>query len=229
MSVNFDENSFGSHSFISEYDPNPLLSLSKRKRRVSTTIPTEDKSQKPLATVPVHTQVLPQQLPSNAITEQDSTISTEGHKERKRLKKKKREKLRQKLLRQDKKKKKKHKCSDIENCKHRKHHKKHRKHKKHHEKNKEERLENKNIQNQLEQPEPPPNDEEDDEEMADEQNEIVTTSEYSNELDAADNYNDDIPNPEDEVTMDDIVEATKTKVIIVYLVVVCPIGSINEI
>jgi hypothetical protein len=107
---------------------------------------------------------------------------TESHKERKRLKKKKREKLKQKLLHEDKKKKKKHKCTD-EYCKHKKHHKKHRKHKKHH--HYDEKKDEKPVQT------------------------VEVEDSDSNERE--DEEDSSIFNPEDEVTMDDIVEATKEK------------------
>ncbi|XP_030764449.1 protein winged eye isoform X2 [Sitophilus oryzae] len=135
VSVEFDDGDSGKISLqdirllppnypIVEYDPNPLLSLSKRKRRTSTSVSTEDKHQ------PIETS----QTPQNPIAKQtiapeqstpnptESTLTEDHHREKKRQKKKKREKI-----------KKKHKCCE-EFCKHKKHHKKHKKHKKHHDK-----------------------------------------------------------------------------------------------
>lgn len=208
--------------FFAEYDPNPLLSLSKRKRRVSTCVSTEEKSQKTPITVSLPAHPIPQsslQMISEK-GDQESTTSNDSYKERKRLKKKKREKLRQKLLRQDKKKKKKHKCNDIENCKHRRHHKKHRKHKKHHEKNKAERMTVSLVINEDEHKELV-EDEVEDDTLIDDAIETSDVQQYSSEtIDEA--YKDGIPDAEDEVTMDDIVEASKSKVIqkaVIYIFV----------
>lgn len=103
--------------FVSEYDPNPLQSLNKRKRPLSQGAPSD------------HEKVV------------DSTMTS---KERKRLKKMRKDKVRLQsspdhaqdsfaptsMLERKHKDKKKHKCQD-DLCKHRKH-KKRRKHKKHH-------------------------------------------------------------------------------------------------
>lgn len=104
---------------LSEYDPNPLQSLNKRKRPLSQGAPSDH-----------------EKTSSNVV---DSTIKS---KERKRLKKIRKDKLRlqsspdhaqdsfQGATMLERKHKKKHKCQD-DLCKHRKH-KKRRKHKKHH-------------------------------------------------------------------------------------------------
>lgn len=96
--------------------------------------------------------------------------------------------MKQKLL--DKKKHKKHKCVD-QFCKHKKHHKKHRKHKKHH-------------HHEVESSESASNAEE---------SEIKSKTEdvlVEREAEEADST---CPNPEDEVTMDDIIEATQTNAV----------------
>lgn len=131
--------------FVSEYDPNPLLSLSKRRRRASTSVSTEEKAPK----TPQMTFHLQQLVTSAPHVDQDvekenkdvnKAFAVEAtRKEKKRLKKKKRQKMKHELLHhEDKKKKKKHKCEICaeDNCEHRKH-KKRRKHRKHHEKDKE--------------------------------------------------------------------------------------------
>lgn len=202
---------------VAEYDPNPLLSLSKRKRRVSTSVSTDEKSQKNPITVSLPSRSIPQPLPQVIAPDkgdQESTTSSDNYRERKRLKKKKREKMRQKLLRQDKKKKKKHKCNDVENCKHRKH-KKHRKRKKHHEKNKEERQEESMLVEELEPEEATQDEVDDDEELVEDDIEMAVSHGYSNEIHEGEefvSYSNDVPNAEDEVTMDDIFEATQSKV-----------------
>lgn len=113
----------------------------------------------------------------------------EKYKEKKRLKKKKREKLKQKLIHENntRKKKKKHKCND-ENCKHKKHHKKHRKHKKHHNREINEDVVKESI--------------------------IVPEIVQQQEPEEVDDFEqiDVIPNPDDEVTMDDILESKSNKV-----------------
>ncbi|XP_018573680.1 protein winged eye isoform X2 [Anoplophora glabripennis] len=181
---------------IIEYDPNPLLSLCKRRRRTSTSVSTEDKTKTQInvALPQVESQKPPKDLEVEKENKDVNKPSREQHKEKKRLKKKKREKLRQKLMHEDKKKKKKHKCND-ENCKHKKHHKKHRKHKKHHDKVRNEPVE----QNEVEEVE-----EVEDvvEELSSEQNEEVEEVIEDYEI---------VANPEDEVTMDDIIKATKSK------------------
>lgn len=175
-----------------EYDPNPLLSLSKRRRRTSASISTEERrlSQNQCVFSPEPTQE--SNVKDMAIFENKEleTIDSEVHRERKRLKKRKRDKLKQKLLHDDKKKKRKHKCLET-HCKHRKHHKKHRKHKKHH--------------HCVDLP------------LAEDKNENVPNVE-SFEDTTETNDTEEFPeyqivmNPEDEVTMDDIIEANKTKV-----------------
>ncbi|KAJ3646267.1 hypothetical protein Zmor_023861 [Zophobas morio] len=176
---------------IIEYDPNPLLSLSKRRRRTSTSVSAEDRRQstQQLVAQPVTSSV---SLKPIAEVEKDpekenkdtNKPDVESHKERKRLKKKKRDKLKQKLLHEDKKKKKKHKCTD-EYCKHKKHHKKHRKHKKHH--HYDDSKEVKIVQSV------------DNQDCDSESNDRGEEEEDSS-----------VFNPEDEVTMDDILEAKKS-------------------
>lgn len=116
-------------------------------------------------------------------------IDPDLYRERKRLKKRKREKLKQKLLHEEKKKKKKHKCVDS-HCKHKKHHKKHRKHKKHHH--------SKEVVEEQEKIEAFNGEE------AEENSTETNDTEFSE-------YQI-VPNPEDEVTMDDIIESKKSKV-----------------
>ncbi|XP_044253673.1 protein winged eye isoform X2 [Tribolium madens] len=172
---------------IIEYDPNPLLSLSKRRRRTSTSVSTEERRQVPVQQPPPPITTVEPLKPIPEIekdTEKENKDinkpDTESHKERKRLKKKKREKLKQRLLHEDKKKKKKHKCTD-EFCKHKKHHKKHRKHKKHHHYD-----EKKDVQ-------------------------VVQSIEVpdcdSESVERVEEDDSSVFNPEDEVTIDDIIEA----------------------
>ncbi|KYB26014.1 protein winged eye isoform X2 [Tribolium castaneum] len=172
---------------IIEYDPNPLLSLSKRRRRTSTSVSTEERQkvppqqpQPPIRTIEPLKPIPEIEKDTEKENQDINKPDTESHKERKRLKKKKREKLKQKLLHEDKKKKKKHKCTD-EFCKHKKHHKKHRKHKKHHHY----------------------------EEKKDEQ--VVQPIEVpdcdSESVERGEEDDSSVFNPEDEVTMDDIIEA----------------------
>lgn len=103
------------------------------------------------------------------------------------MKKRKRDKLKQKLLHADKKKKKKHKCESSD-CKHRKHHKKHRKHKKHHH--------SKEVV-------------EKEEEKAEVFNGEAEEEEEENSTET--NESEELANPEDEVTMDDIIESNNKK------------------
>lgn len=180
-----------------------MLSLSKRRRRTSTA---EDKLQRTNQAVSVKQMESSQRMSSEDVVkdqniekENKNTNKTESdsHRERKRLKKRKREKLKEKLQHESKKKKRKHRCND-ENCKHKRHHKKHRKHKKHHH-NKEAEVEVK-PEDVSEVPEA-----EDDEgrETEDEQQDsFEETSEEFAEYEV-------IGNPEDEVTMDDILEDKK--------------------
>ncbi|CAG9812501.1 unnamed protein product [Phaedon cochleariae] len=142
VSVEFDDGDSGTIALedirllpsdypIIEYDPNPLLSLCKRRRRASTSVSTEEKTKPFTATlVPVNPQQ--SQPPTEEKTAQDIDELNEKLRDKKRTKRKKHKKLRRKLMNDEKKKKKKHKCK-YENCKHRKHHKKHRRHKKSHE------------------------------------------------------------------------------------------------
>ncbi|KAK5641574.1 hypothetical protein RI129_010121 [Pyrocoelia pectoralis] len=194
---------------IIEYDPNPLLSLSKRRRRISATSGLVDErrlsqclssvsSPIPVISEPVKVKISDTEKENKDTNKPE--VSLEELRERKRLKKKKREKLKQKLAHDDKKKKRKHKCTD-ENCKHKKHHKKHRKHKKHHHKEETET-----------QPEPEPEVETVTTEKIDaiengDENDNVFTEESS---DVFPEYQP-VVNPEDEVTMDDILEAKSKK------------------
>lgn len=125
--------------FISEYDPNPLLSLSKRRRRTSVNSTTEEKrltQTNPIPSTPILPTVESPKV-THSIAEKENTDTNkqdtliDSHKERKKLKKRRRDKYKKLLFKDDKAKKKKHRCCD-EHCKHRKHHKKHKKHKKHH-------------------------------------------------------------------------------------------------
>ncbi|KAK9883442.1 hypothetical protein WA026_001619 [Henosepilachna vigintioctopunctata] len=114
---------------VMEYDPNPLLSLSKRKRRTSSSTTSNATERRPtqissieetqeLELIPIEVKAEPQE-------------DEESHKERKRLKKKKKEKIKLRQVDNEKKKRKKRKHSQDES-KHKKHRKKHRKHKKNH-------------------------------------------------------------------------------------------------
>ncbi|KRT84880.1 hypothetical protein AMK59_1141, partial [Oryctes borbonicus] len=186
---------------IIEYDPNPLLSLSKRRRRTSTA---EDKQRANQSasnkTMEPSQSTSSQEIVKDQDVEKENKdtnkVDSDSHRERKRLKKRKREKLREKLQRETKKKKRKHKCSD-ENCKHKKHHKKHRKHRKHHHKMEEE--------TKLEATEIPDGDDNENRETEDEQQDSF--EENSEELPEY----EVVGNPEDEVTMDDILEDKKKK------------------
>lgn len=190
--------------------------MSKRRRRASTSVSTEEKVQKPAQqiTVTLVQPAIQNFSPTFQLDKENKEIkkASDSYKEKKRLKKKKREKIRQKLMHEDKKKKKKHKCDD-ENCKHRKHHKKHRKHKKHHEKTKVEDKEE-IIEESVQ---------EDIDELIEDTSETVDDVEEftaeSNEPEELEGYHDAVANPEDEVTMDDIIEATQTKVrnVLVYI------------
>lgn len=192
-------------SFV-EYDPNPLLSLSKRKRRASTSVSIEERL--PLKAEAPREQRKPEMVQSEKIVEvTQSEIST--HKERKKLKKHKKDKLRLKVLCESKKKKKKHRCVE-DNCKHRKHHKKHRKRKKHHHGSREregnpEKIEEEEViieesvnEGRASTPE----------ELNTEQREESTTDE--NTMESYDGFQEYVvANPEDEVTLDDVLEAKK--------------------
>lgn len=164
---------------VLEYDPNPLQSLSKRRRRTSTSVSTEERR----PSLPEPSTVEPE-LPT--VKENKEQIDPDVYRERKRLKKRKRDKLKQKLLHTDKKKKKKHKCESSD-CKHRKHHKKHRKHKKHHH--------SKEVVEK----------EEDKVEV------LNGGAEEEEENSTETNESEELPNPEDEVTMDDIIESNNKK------------------
>lgn len=134
---------------VLEYDPNPLLSLSKRRRRTSVNSVTEEKKatvQKIVAPIIALVQQEPLKT-SNSLAEKENTdinrqVDANSHRERKKLKKRRKEKLKKMMCHDEKKKKRKHRCCE-EHCKHRKHHKKHRKHKKHHHRVENEELVNK--------------------------------------------------------------------------------------
>ncbi|KAB0793104.1 hypothetical protein PPYR_12724 [Photinus pyralis] len=189
---------------IIEYDPNPLLSLSKRRRRISATSGSvgERRLSQCLSSISSPPPVINEPIKAKTSdTEKENKdankpeTSAEEQRERKRLKKKKRDKLKQKLAHDDRKKKKKHKCTE-ENCKHKKHHKKHRRHKKHHHKE------------ESETPTEPPA------EIEVEKSPIEVSIEKEDEPE--DEFNEDpeyqpIVNPEDEVTLDDILEAKSKK------------------
>lgn len=139
------------YCFLSEYDLNPLLTLSKRRRQTSVNSAEDKKGNTSISSTTsseLNNSIHP--LPKIATgldtfvsTSEQSQLEAEfSHRERKRLKKHKKDKLKKMLSRSGdensnvedfiRKKKKKHKCCD-DHCKHRKHHKKHhRKHKRHH-------------------------------------------------------------------------------------------------
>ncbi|CAH2011163.1 unnamed protein product [Acanthoscelides obtectus] len=196
-----------SSDFLEQYDPNPLLSLCKRRRRTSTSVSTEEKSPKqpPHVTVIIPSQVSPSSTVPDIEKNDNDTKPVDSYKEKKRLKKKKKEK---KLSHDAKKKKKKHRCTCTdENCKHKRHHKKHRKHKRHHEK-RESRHEPRDQVAATEG---------DDEVEELEEEDVDTGEEIREEEDMEDAVVDvegeaSICNSEDEVTMDDISKANgKTK------------------
>lgn len=172
---------------FTEYDPNPLLSLSKRRRRASTSVSTEERRLSVPAPSPMEQEVKAKELASVRETTEAEQVDPELYRERKRLKKRKREKK----LHEDKKKKKKHKCVETQ-CKHKKHHKKHKKHKKHHH--------SKEIV----------------EETVEITDEVLNGVEEEEENCTEINEPEEcqiVANPEDEVTMDDIIESrNKTKV-----------------
>lgn len=177
--------------FFAEYDPNPLLSLSKRRRRASTSVSTEERRLSQNVPSPVVPEPKMKELP---VVQEIGGADPEAYRERKRLKKRKREKLKKKLLHEERHKKK-HKCLEA-HCKHRKHHKKHRKHKKRH--HSKEVVEEKDSGIAMQVPE-------EIEEISTETNDTEDFPEYQI-----------IANPEDEVTMDDIIQAGK-KVCLVFI------------
>nr|CAH7723316.1 unnamed protein product [Callosobruchus chinensis] len=199
---------------IIEYDPNPLLSLCKRRRRTSTSVSTEEKcpKQTPHVTVTIPAQPpLPLSVPiieQENIKNKDANKPVDSYKEKKRLKKKKKEKLKQKMMNEVKKKKKRHRCTCMdENCKHKRHHKKHRKHKRHHEK-RQERL----IEEVGDQVVTIGDDDVEEGETLEEKDLGVIDEIREEDEGVGEEYEVDICNPDDEVTMDDIIKATgKTK------------------
>lgn len=162
-----------------EYDPNPLLSLSKRRRRTSVNSATEERrlNQSNVANTTVATNPEPPKV-TNSIAEKENTDTnkqdafSDNYRERKKLKKRRKDKLKKLLLKDDKLKKKKHRCCD-EHCKHRKHHKKHKKHKKHHHRSENDSTSTITVENeiQVEEPEPEPEPEVEPEELEPEQEE----------------------------------------------------------
>ncbi|XP_072388415.1 uncharacterized protein wge isoform X2 [Diabrotica undecimpunctata] len=119
---------------VIEYDLNPLLSLTKRKKKPSKNISSKENVQE--ETKAIIEPLIERNVENPVDNDMDklNKLKEQKHLEKKLLKKKKREKLLNKLM-PEKKKRKKHKCYD-KKCKDRKHHKKHRKHKKHHDKEK---------------------------------------------------------------------------------------------
>ncbi|KAF7995937.1 hypothetical protein HCN44_007044 [Aphidius gifuensis] len=144
VSVEFDDGDSGRISLddirllqpdypVVEYDPNPLLTLGKRKRQVSSS--TDDKRPSDLSIQSINYQnknsnELNNVINTKIINNKNDDKLLDDYKERKRLKKRRRDKLKRLQESQDgKKKHKKHKCCD----EHRKHkHRKHRKHKHRH-------------------------------------------------------------------------------------------------
>ncbi|XP_045477798.1 protein winged eye isoform X2 [Harmonia axyridis] len=230
VSVEFDDGDNGTisledirllplnHPYM-DYDPNPLLSLSRRRRRTSSSNANAavDRRQ------PDRTASCERVESVNPVLVNLGEASAENHKERKRLKKKKKEKKRRK-----------HRYEGEENFK--KHHKKHKKHKKHHhdkenissssvdEKDQStasssdggengngvEMLyrieENKLVEEPIEVPQiyevvkAEPN-----------ENEEVSVEDAQTEDDDDDDDDDYVPNPEDEVTIDDVQESPPIK------------------
>ncbi|CAH0564851.1 unnamed protein product [Brassicogethes aeneus] len=184
---------------IIEYDPNPLLSLSKRKRRASTSVSVEERrsssSTNPESPSDCKSADLDKEnKTSNKQTELEK--NTEYKEAKKRLKKKKRDKLKQKLMHDDKKKRKKHKCVE-EHCKHKRHHKKHKKHKKHHDK---EREDVKTVEVDSKRLDTIEEDDVEEEDTFEEEETTIDAPEYHV-----------VANPDDEVTMDDILESEDVK------------------
>ncbi|XP_023289035.1 uncharacterized protein LOC105699944 isoform X2 [Orussus abietinus] len=122
---------------VVEYDPNPLLSLGKRRRQAS--MSTEDKRSSTTTQLSVPTLSSSSTVPTTSVTGSDAKSpekqkvdeidakALEDYRERKRMKKRKRDKLKRLQEAQEgKKKHRRHKCCE----EHRKHkHRKHRKHK----------------------------------------------------------------------------------------------------
>ncbi|XP_015116479.1 uncharacterized protein LOC107040773 isoform X2 [Diachasma alloeum] len=113
---------------VVEYDPNPLLSLGKRRRQVSTS--TDDKRDVQIVKTPSGT---PSKSSGNSKSDDAKEIDArtlDEYRERKRLKKRRRDKLKRlQEIQEGKRKHRRHKCCE----EHRKHkHRKHRKHKHRH-------------------------------------------------------------------------------------------------
>ncbi|XP_063989724.1 uncharacterized protein LOC135168983 isoform X3 [Diachasmimorpha longicaudata] len=113
---------------VVEYDPNPLLSLGKRRRQISTS--TDEKRDVQIVKAPSGT---PSKSGANAKSDDTKEIdprTLDEYRERKRLKKRRRDKLKRlQEIQEGKRKHRRHKCCE----EHRKHkHRKHRKHKHRH-------------------------------------------------------------------------------------------------
>ncbi|XP_066137467.1 protein winged eye isoform X1 [Euwallacea fornicatus] len=197
---------------IIEYDPNPLLSLSKRKRRASTSISTEEKHG-PEVIKPV-SQTFGQCPSWEKLATEQTTSEMERYKEKRRLKKKKKEKMKEKS--DDKKKRKKHKCTE-EPCPHKRHHKKHKKHRKHHDKSRTDsegsskgefvcQIIDETASELAKQIKP------EEKVIVEATVEKIVEDETSTRSSTDDFPNYDAPaNPDDEVTMDDILESEESK------------------
>lgn len=188
--------------------------MSKRKRRASTSISTEEKQPPEVIKTPVAPTLVPSTNWDKIATEQ-TTSEMERYKEKRRLKKRKKEK--QKDRSEDRKKKRKHKCED-EQCQH----KKHKKHKKHHRKHHDRSRTSESSEGsprsgfvcqiiENEEPEPLA--------PADDVRTEISTSAVPEEDGSTRSSSDDLAsyddlpaNPDDEVTMDDIVESPEHKV-----------------
>jgi hypothetical protein len=176
--------------FFSEYDPNPLQSLNKRKRQSSHVSSDHEK---------------------NNCMQTSSEQASLSKEERKRLKKIRKDKVRLQSTDQaqdsftvtvERKHKKKHKCQD-DLCKHRKH-KKRRKHKKHHHHHKELEDEDRELQNHVQNAMSISNDSNNNEEEFDEDslslNESVTQYEIVKKVDQEMVIKDDPETMESSVT-----------------------------
>lgn len=203
---------------IIEYDPNPLLSLSKKRRRTSTV----EERRAPV----VHKSPTPPPPPPPAIFPKESEIEPDtklaksnqdsinkdlqSYKERRRLKKKKRNKFKQKLH-DERKKRKKHKYPE-ENSKHHKHHKKHHKHKKHHhKKSTHDNDTSSGKKNAAEEVEETEEYQTVVSEVDADVDEVIVDVEGGVDAPEIEECTDPVPNVEDEVTMDDILEAKAQK------------------
>ncbi|XP_044760719.1 protein winged eye isoform X2 [Coccinella septempunctata] len=203
--INLEDIRFLPSNFpVMEYDPNPLLSLSRRKRRVSSS------NANTLDRAKIDKTVEEKETKPVSIKLQETSSSSEDlHKERKRLKKKKKEK-----------KKRKHRCEE-ENCTHKKHHKKHKKHKKHH--HNKENSDVATVESVVNVDIPPVEDVKpvikdigkgNGEATLQVYEEAAEEADENEETNVEDDDDDDdyIPNPEDEVTIDDIQDVPQLKI-----------------